>query len=249
MRRFLLLQARNPGDGARADEHAAFAARLGVPPAAITSVDLLREPLHAGLLEGHAALLVGGAGEYGVVDPVPPVRRFIDFLAEVAESGFPVFASCFGFQALVVGLGGEVRPDPDRAEVGTYPLRLTEAGAADPLFGELPRRFLAQLGHQDRATRLPAGVVHLAASDRAPYQALRLPGRPVYATQFHPELTDRDNRARFLRYMATYGRLFGEAAARERLDSHRPSPEANRLLARFAALFLGDGEGGAGGAD
>jgi GMP synthase (glutamine-hydrolysing) len=240
--RFLLFQARRPEDRVRHEEHAAFAARLGVDDADVETCDILQDDLDLSRISDVDALLVGGAGEFSVVDPIPQVRRFIGFLTAAAERGTPIFASCFGFQALVVGLGGEVVQDEEHAEVGTYALERTPAGAADPLFSELPDVFLAQLGHKDRATRLPAGVPSLAQSELAPFQAIRLPGQPVYATQFHPELTYADNRLRFERYMDEYGRLFGQEEAQRRLDAHRPGPEANTLLQRFAARFL-DGAG------
>lgn len=194
---------------------------------------MLTETLDERVYEGTDVLLVGGSGQYSVLDEDPPIRALIDFMAQVAEEGPPMFASCFGFQALVLGLGGEVITDEPNAEVGTYWLERSQEAGADPLFAALPARFRAQLGHKDRATRLPASTLHLAASERAPFQALRVRGRPVYATQFHPELDWQDNRSRFLRYMPEYGKVFGEAVAQERLDSHAPSPEANALLGRF----------------
>jgi GMP synthase (glutamine-hydrolysing) len=190
------------------------------------------------ILEESDCLLVGGAGEFGIQDEVPEIERFVRFLSDAAHQGFPIFASCFGFHALVLGLGGAVTPDEDNAEVGTYDLTLSPAGGEDPLFKDLPTTFKAQLGHKDRATRLPDGCLNLASSARAPLQAFRVPGKPVYATQFHPELTDEDNRARFLRYMDQYGRLFGAEAAQNQLDGHVPSPEANQLIPRFVHQFL-----------
>ena len=243
---FTLLQARNPSDPARADEHHAFADKLGLSVADIRAVDVLTEPLDMRLLESSHALLVGGSGEYSVLDDVPAIRCLIDFLAMVAESGHPMFASCFGFQALAVGLGGSAVHDEANAEVGTYNLRLTRAGAADPIFGALPPGFKAQLGHKDQVHCLPTCCVNLAESDRTAYQAYRVEGRPVYATQFHPELSYLENRARFERYYVEYGRVFGEQAARAQLEGHQPSPEANTLLMRFAREFVPEAVGGAG---
>ena len=236
--RLLLLQARNPNDRVRDEERDAFAARLGVDSHQIQQVDILNEPLERIDIDAHDAIFVGGAGEYGVVDPIPPVANMIDFLANAAEGGSPIFASCFGFQALVVGFGGEVVEDQSNAEVGTYSLTLEPAGHDDPVFGHLPERFNAQLGHKDRATRLPTNMVNFAKSAACPFQAIHIPGSRVYATQFHPELTWTDNRQRFLRYMEQYGRLFGEEEAQARLDSHTPGPEANELLHRFVTHCL-----------
>ena len=239
--RFLLLQARNPEDRVRNEERDAFANRLGVAATQVAQVDILRDELHDTLLDEVDAVLVGGAGEYGVVNPIPAVAAMIDFLAGAADSGKPMFASCFGFQALVVGFGGEVVEDEANAEVGTYELATSDAAERDPVFRALPKRFNAQLGHKDRAVRMPSNVVNLASSAACPFQALNIPGTAVYATQFHPELRWTDNRTRFLRYMEQYGRLFGQEEAQRRLDSHRPGPEANELLGRFVRSCLLEG--------
>ena len=238
--RFSLLQARNPEDGARTDEWKAFADRLGVAPSRVRQVDILGETLDEALLEETDVLLVGGSGEYGVLDEHPAVHRFIDFLCAVAETDQPMFASCFGFQARALGRGGEVVVDEDNAEVGTYELDLTEAGRGDALFSTFPVRFKAQLGHKDRVSRLPGGLQSLASSELCPIQAFCVPGKPVYATQFHAELSWLENKERFRGYMATYGALFGEDEALRKLYSHRPSPEANDLLARFVEEFALD---------
>jgi GMP synthase (glutamine-hydrolysing) len=236
--RFLLLQARNPGDPVRDEERHAFAQRLEIDDEQIVQADIFRDDISPARLTDVDALLVGGAGEYSVLDDVSGVRACITLLTHAAEHGFPTFGSCFGFQALVVGLGGEVIADEPNAEVGTYALRRSEDGALDPLFRHLPDHFLAQLGHKDRASRMPQGVLSLASSERAPHQALCIPGMPVYATQFHPELTWMDNRRRFERYMDHYGKLFGKEEAQRQLDAHEPSPEANTLLRRFREIFL-----------
>lgn len=225
----------------RDEERDAFATQLGVEPAQVQQVDILNDVLDASIMTDADAVLVGGAGEFGVVDPLPPVQRMIHFLVEMAEANQPIFASCFGFQALVVGLGGEVIEDEANSEVGTYELQSNDAAANDPVFSVLPSSFKAQLGHKDRAVRMPTGVTNLASSERCPYQALHIPGTSVYATQFHPELTWLDNRLRFERYMDQYGRLFGAEGAQKRLDSHEPGPEANELLGRFVQVcLLGD---------
>ncbi len=239
----LLLQARDPDEPTRAEERASFAARLGTRVDHVHTLDLTAAPVSLAMVRdtlaatGARTLLVGGSGRYSVLDDVPWMGPFIDTLAALAEDGPPMFASCFGFQALVLGLGGEVIHDPERAEVGTFDLRLTPHALQDPLFSLLPPSFTAQLGHKDRASRLPsaATVSHLASSDRAPYQALRLEGRPVWATQFHPELTHADNLGRLLRYRREYTVAFGEDGFAAMVDSFRASPDADALLGHFAA--------------
>lgn len=237
--RFLLLQARNEGDRVRGEERAQFAARLGVDVDQVVQLDLLSADLNPSVLNGYDALLVGGSGEYSVLDEHPGIQRAKDLLNEVAVRGFPTFASCFGFQLMVEGMGGEVIHDEDHAEVGTFELELTPDGADDPLFCDLPERFNAQLGHKDRAGRMPDGVVTLARSALCPHQALRVGDTKVYAAQFHPELTWTDNRGRFERYMDDYGRVFGMPEAERMLrEDFRPSAEASSLLRRFVERIL-----------
>ena len=109
--RFLLLQARRPEDRVRDEERDAFAQRLGVAESQVLQIDIFGSDLDLARLQDVDALLVGGAGEFSVLDDTDGVRACIDFLTLAAERGFPIFASCFGFQALVVGLGGEVVQD------------------------------------------------------------------------------------------------------------------------------------------
>jgi GMP synthase (glutamine-hydrolysing) len=236
--RYVLLQARNPGDSVIEEERVAFAERLQVPVSSITTVDMLTADLNDGILDGAAALLVGGAGEYSVIDAEPPILRAIDFLGRAVESSTPIFASCFGFQCIVVALGGEVIHDVEGAEVGSKTISLTDAGRKDPLFSLLPSEFIAQQGHKDRASRLPDCAVALAENATAPFQALTIKGRPVYATQFHPELTGATNRGRFERYIDDYGEVFGAERAMEMLKEFLPSPEASSLLLHFKRTFV-----------
>lgn len=236
--RFTLLQARNPGDPAREDEWNSFSTRLGVRPQQVRQVDVLAGRLDDRVLEGADVLLVGGAGEYSLVHPTPAIDGLVSFLTRAVEGPVPIFASCFGFHALAVGLGGRVIADEENAEVGSYDMELTADGESDELFGGLSRQFVAQVGHKDRVDRLPDGVVLLARSALCPYQAFRLPGRAVYATQFHPELDLRDNSLRFKGYLDTYGKLFGRENALRKLRSFRQSDEVNGLMRRFVDHFV-----------
>jgi len=215
---------------------------MGLHPEQVRCVSIFQTDLTTLDLGAVDVVLVGGAGQYSVLDRSTHVQAFVRYTAWLATSpttrDLPLFASCFGFQALVRGLGGTVVEDEPAAEVGSYALKLKAAASDDPLFSTLPPTFIAQLGHKDRAASMPSALVDLAESVRCPHQATRVTGRPQVATQFHPELTAADNRSRFLRYMPEYGKLFGESAAQERLDSHVPSVEANALLDRFTELYV-----------
>lgn len=229
---FCLLQIRSATDPVRAEEVDCFVRRLEVDPGQVEAVDVLAETLDASIYERFDAVLVGGSGEYSVLDDVAPIHRLLDFLGETSNRGFPTFASCFGFQALSLALGGEVVHDAERAEVGTYDVGLTAHAGSDEVFGNLPERFLAQQGHKDHVTRLPTGARHLASSERSPFQAARFGDGLVWATQFHPELTEDDNRRRVMRYRERYASELDAV-----LDILRPSHETHGLLARFADVL------------
>ncbi len=237
--RILLLQARHDDDPAKAEEVRSFAHRCGVAEHQIISHDLLTGPPSLARLRRHDALMVGGSGEFYVSKRhLPHYARLLDFLVEVVDVGHPTFASCFGFQCMVEALGGEVVHDPDNTEVGTYELTLTAAGRQDSLFGTLPPTFLAQLGRKDRAADHLNGFPTLAASTRAPVQALRIPGKPIWASQFHPELDRETNLGRFDRYLEGYASVMTPEGLQQTLDTFHPSPEANDLLKRFLDLVL-----------
>lgn len=238
MKRYLLLQARNRNDIVRSEEHLAFATQLQTQTINIDTCDILTEELSIAKAQQYDAVLVGGSGEFSVLDNDIRIKRFVSYLGEITTENIPMFASCFGFQAIVVALGGTVIKDVPNAEVGTYMLYTTEAASSDCIFSNLPSPFLAQMGHQDRAKSLPKNLINFAFSDKVPFQAFRVENTPVYATQFHPELTYQDNSKRFARYMKIYGDLFGQEEAQKRMDSHRPSPESNTLLSLFAKHIL-----------
>lgn len=238
--RVLLLQARAASDPVAGTERAAFAAASGLPVERIGTHDLLQGPPSLDEIRGHDILMVGGSGDYYVSKRnLPGLDRTLDRIREVVDAGHPTFASCFGFQLLVESLGGRVVHDPDGVEVGTYAVTLTEEGAGDPLFGDLPRTFQAQMGRKDRADDLPPGVIHLASSERCRYHALRIPGKPIWATQFHPELDRERNRMRFERYIDGYAPLMSAEERRAALDRFEESPETDRLLRHFLQVVFG----------
>jgi GMP synthase (glutamine-hydrolysing) len=237
--KILLLQARHVDDLARQEERQSFADRAGLDLEQIVPFDLLEStPTLAGIRR-YDALMIGGSGAYSVSQKnLPNQRGVMDVLAEVVETGHPTFASCFGFHLLVEALDGEISYSPECMEVGAFELTISENGRADELFGYLPDTFMAQLGHKDRAARLPRGVLNLASSERAPYQALRIPGKPIWATQFHPELSVEDNLLRFSRYKQVYAELYSPPELKALVDGFVPSPETEELIPRFLQLVF-----------
>ena len=105
-------------------------------------------------------------------------------IGEAVRSGLPFWGVCLGVQLLAASLGARAFPG-DRAEVGMLTVELTAAGAADPVFSQLPQSFQALQWHSD-TFELPAGAVQLARSAAYEQQAFRIGN--AYGVQFHLEV-------------------------------------------------------------
>jgi GMP synthase (glutamine-hydrolysing) len=236
--RFLLFQVRDPDDPMRGQEIACFAEAIGVGEQRIETWDLLTQGPEAGILRHFDVLLFGGSGEYSTLGEEPWLLATLEFLRRVYEAGKPTFASCWGFQALGRAMGGAMAHDPRNAEVGTHRLFLTPQGARDPVFGQMPAEFLAQMGHRDRLVQLPPDAVLLASSRRVENQAYRFAGKPIYATQFHPELTVPRLHERLNQY-PQYADPAADITVQKVLEDLTPTPESNQLLMRFLEHVFG----------
>lgn len=183
----LLIQHRK-SDRRRMSERREFVAACGLPEASFRYLDVHeQEPDMAGLA-GIDAILIGGSA-YSVFEDTPHQEAAIAVIREAARRGIPILGICFGAQLLAKAFGGTVIADDVAKEVGTFAMRRTEDGSIDALFADMPDKFPAQCAHRCRVSELPPGALVLAKSERCPVQAFVLPGRDIYAVQFHPEVT------------------------------------------------------------
>lgn len=234
--RILLIQARTSDDPMARHELEAFASRCELPQESFRTFNIAAQPLQAFDPRDCDAIMVGGSGAFSLVEGGFDWHGdFLTLMRRVLDTQIPTFASCFGFQGIVQALGGKLERNDGCAELGTFEIELTEEGSRDPLFGDLPPQFDAQLGHNDSAVGLTDELIHLARSQRCHYQAIRVRGLPVVATQFHPELTRCGNLDRFRNYLEKYkdpDHSFDEAMAHAE-TIHRPSPHSCGLLHSF----------------
>ncbi len=237
--KLLLLQARLADDPMREHERECFARATGLPREKVVSFDLCDRAPTLGEIRQFDALTVGGSGDYYVTQGnLTDFERLLETLREAVAIGHPTFGSCFGYQLLVHALGGEIIRDPLRTEVGSYEMVLTAEGRDDELFTFLPDRFWAQLGHKERASRHPDGIQNLAGSDLSRFQALRIPGKPVWASLFHPELDRETNLDRFRYYESGYAKYMSQEERAKAAERFRESPEVSNLLSRFLELVF-----------
>jgi len=223
----------------RAQEVHCFARMLHCEPAAIDVFDLLSAAPPAAKLKQADMLLLGGSGHYSAASEGAWLERALDCLREIHRLSKPTFASCWGFQAMSRAMGGKCVNDLPNAEVGTIEVALTEAGRADPLFGDLPPVFAAQAGHEDHVVELPPDAVLLASSARVPEQAFRFADKPIYCTQFHPELDRGAMLERVIAYPEYVARI-ARVPYDDFVHSVRETPEANSLLRRFVEMVFGN---------
>lgn len=216
-----------------------FARSLPCTSSNIEVFDLLSGAPSTLALKRTDVVLIGGSGEHSVVRGGPWLSRALDTMTELYAKSRPTFASCWGFQAMAQALGGTVVTDRDRAEVGTAWVELTHDGEADPVFGPLGKRFRVPIGHEDVVTKIPKGARLLASSDLVENQAFVFLDKPIYATQFHPELNRADLVARLTKY-TEYLPLTGHKSIKEFEDNTPETPESESILPRFLKEVLGD---------
>ncbi|MDZ5661211.1 glutamine amidotransferase [Nocardioides sp. S-58] len=240
MKPFLFLGTRAEDDVAQ-QEYDAVLAGCGLRADELVRVRLEQGPLGEVDLDDWSGIVLGG-GPFNVSDPkdlkTPAQRQAEADLRDLAErvvaADFPFLGACYGIGVLG-GLRGGLVDRRWGEPIGALPVRLTEAGRQDDLFGGLPAEFTAYLGHKEAVARLPQGAVLLARTATCPVHAFRI-GRNVYATQFHPELDavaicDRIDAYSAHGYYEPHEQELLKSAAREALVT-----EPVRLLARFVEL-------------
>jgi GMP synthase (glutamine-hydrolysing) len=137
-------------------------------------------------LDAYGAVLVFGGAMHADQDQHHPWLREEDlFLHRLLDLHTPVLGVCLGAQLLAKAAHAPVHPASE-AEIGWFPVELTEAAAEDPVLSRLPQRFVAFQWHY-YTYGLPAGAVELARSEVCT-QAFRL-GENAWGVQFHPEVT------------------------------------------------------------
>ena len=121
---------------------------------------------------------------FSVNDPNAPMPD----IAAMAQH-LPVLAVCYGAQLLAKQAGGEVGKSTHR-EYGRAHLQDI---SDDPFFVGIPQGSQVWMSHSDTIKRLPDRFTLIARTDSIPVAAFKTSAayakHPVYAIQFHPEVT------------------------------------------------------------
>lgn len=234
---YLLLQVRDAEDPMRTQEVDCFADALRCNRSSIATHDLLAGPATVEQLRSVDIVLVGGSGDYSVVTGGPWLAGALATMRRLVDEDIPTFASCWGFQAICLALGGRVVTNLALAEIGTHELQTTSLAKDDPVFAELPSPFLAQMGHQDIVTDLPPQAELLASSSLVKNQAIRIKRKRIYATQFHPELSKDCLVQRLVTY-PQYVELVAKVPIEQFVETCLPADASQQLLPRFVQWVL-----------
>lgn len=113
----------------------------------------------------------------------------------VYDSGLPLLGICYGMQAMVHQLGGQVAPATHR-EYGYAELR--HMVADEPLFNDVSDAPQVWMSHGDNIVEMPEGFRSLASTDNSPIAALG-DGSGRLGLQFHPEVVHTPEGGRLIR--------------------------------------------------
>jgi GMP synthase (glutamine-hydrolysing) len=105
----------------------------------------------------------------------------------IFTAGVPVLGICYGEQAMVAALGGQVEAGHER-EFGRAELEVVaDTALFDGVFQE-GERAQVWMSHGDRVTALPQGFRAVGVSTGAPFAVIADDDRKLYGVQFHPEV-------------------------------------------------------------
>lgn len=177
----------------------------------------------------YAGVIITGSGAM-VSDREPWSEVTAAWIREVHAAGTPLLGVCYGHQLIAHAFGGRVDYHPDGREMGTHAIERLEAAHDDPLFGNAPPAFNAQLTHRQSVLEVPTEAVVLARSTHDACQAFRI-GERTWGVQFHPEFSTAAMRG----YIAARGAdLRQEGNCPRELGTRvRAAPHARAVLRRF----------------
>lgn len=138
-------------------------------------------------MENHAGAVIFG-GPMSANDCDDFVKLETEWIATALKEAVPYLGICLGAQMLANQLGGRVYAHPEgRAEIGYYPLALTDHGSEVEASMRQPWPTHVYQWHRE-GFDCPNGARCLATGGDFPVQAIQA-GPAAFGIQFHPEVT------------------------------------------------------------
>ncbi len=144
-----------------------------------------------------SGIILSGGPESVIVDGAPRIPDAV-FAQRV-----PLLGICYGMQAMVHQLGGEVRAQASHSEFGYASVQMVSTadlfdGLSDRVENEQPLLDV-WMSHGDRVEALPEGFELIGTSANAPMAIMADSATHRYGIQFHPEVTHTLQGARLLK--------------------------------------------------
>tara|TARA_B100001758_G_C18202277_1_gene500467 strand:- start:37 stop:762 length:726 start_codon:yes stop_codon:yes gene_type:complete len=235
---FLLIQARESNDPMIKNELECFKRILNSRFKKIQTIDITRDIITSRFIEKFDIILVGGSGNYSIAKGGFFMEQTLSVMQFLHEKSKPTFASCWGFQAMAKAMGGDVITDLKLAELGTIKLKLTKEGKKDPVFKYLSHNFFCQMGHEDIVIKQPKKSTILASSEKIKIEAFCFKNKPIYCTQFHPELRVQDLRFRMQTYPRYINKILGITTEKFLETKCFEAKESENLLNQFINTYF-----------
>jgi GMP synthase (glutamine-hydrolysing) len=166
------------------------------------------------------------AGSYNSVhDNTDWQQRVRAWIVVMRRQRVPLLGICGSHQLIAQAAGAGVERLVDGPFAGTFPVSLTAAAGASPLFSGIADQDCFHYANGEHVTRVPPGSTLLASSAKVPVAALDY-GDHCYTTQFHPEGTE-----------LTLGPIWQHKAP-ELMRNYHPDDKGDRLVENFLRLVV-----------
>ena len=123
--------------------------------------------------------------------PYNTVREYEGVISWLRTADIPTFGICLGLQLICAAFGVGIRRLPGEGEFGFKPLYRQ---ADHPLLEGVAEPLHCLELHRCEIERVPEGFSLLLSSDLCRGQMIAHASRPLFGTQFHPELTNAQHR-------------------------------------------------------
>lgn len=152
----------------------------------------VRRPPHDDLpneFDSFDGVVISGSATSCLTTEEKWIRPYVALVGKLIEKKVPLFGICYGHQTIARYLFEKAGVEPKlrkslTPECGWQEIQVLETGT---ILEGLPEKFYTYQSHYEEVAEVPPGAVNLGMSPRCAIQGFYLPGKSVFAVQFHPE--------------------------------------------------------------